>query len=448
MPTIDTRLDRIVIRKITVRIMLFLTLMYLLNQIDRGNLAFAQERMSTDLGLSNAAFGLGAGIFFIGYFIFEVPSNILLHRIGARRWLARIMVSWGLVAAAMMFTFNESSFYILRFLLGAAEAGFFPGAVYYIALWLPGRRRSQAMALLSAAGPAAYLLAGPLAGLILGLEGFAGLHGWQWLFAIEGGATVLVGILCWFVLTDRPEQAKWLSPSEKSHLLASLAESSTSHDSGKRSLSTVIREPRVVMLAGIYACIQITNAGLIFWLPSITAQIPGLSQFQLMSLSVLPYAFQVIGLFVLGRSSDRHGRRHLHVLLGVLCIVVGLCVSALTGPVAGLIALCLAFFGYGTMSAFWSLASDYLGTTAAGAGGLAFVNSVAALGGFVGPTLFGYLLDITGDTVLALCSLATFGAIAAVLTLFVKDNLSSGRGGHTADSINTSIPAPSKGASS
>ncbi|MER5442132.1 MFS transporter [Streptomyces sp. NPDC002790] len=420
MPRAIAMRDRSITAKVTVRLMLFLTLMYLLNQFDRGNLAFAEESLSADLGLSNAAFGFGAGIFFIGYFIFEVPSNLILHKVGARRWLARIMVSWGIVTVLMTLVQNESMFYVLRFLLGAAEAGFFPGAVYYIALWLPRRERGKALALLSAAGPAAYLLAGPSSGLLLGLDGAAGLHGWQWLFLLEGAATVVVGIVCWFLLTDRPADANWLTSAEREELTARIENDRDAEEPRRHSLFQTLRQPRVLLLAGVYACMQITNAGLIFWLPSVTRRIGDLSTFQVTSLSVTPYAFQIIGLFLLGRSSDRHGRHQLHVLVGCVCIALGLGVGAVVDPVVGLIALCFAFFGYGTMSAFWALASSYLGTTAAGAGGLAFVNAVSALGGFVGPTLFGYLLDVTGSVTASLMALAGVGALSAVLVMFVR----------------------------
>ncbi|MFI7366632.1 MFS transporter [Streptomyces sp. NPDC050149] len=402
--------------------MLFVALMYLLNQFDRGNLAFAQKTLSADLGLSNAAFGLGAGIFFIGYFLFEVPSNLILHKVGARRWLSRIMVSWGVVTILMLFVQNEYAFYAMRFLLGVAEAGFFPGAVYYVALWLPGRERGKVLALLSAAGPAAYLLAGPFSGVILGLDGSHGLHGWQWLFLLEGTATVVVGICGWFFLTDRPADAKWLTADERDELTARIERDREAEDTHRAGLLQVIRQPRVLLLAGVYACIQITNAGLVFWLPSVTSRIGGLSDFQVTSLSVTPYAFQIIGLFVLGRSSDRRGRHQTHVLVGCLCIAVGLGIGAVVSPVFGLLALCLAFFGYGTMSAFWSLASSYLGTSASGAGGLAFINSVAALGGFVGPFTFGYLLDLTGSTAASLWMLAGVAAVAAALVTFVRSS--------------------------
>ncbi|MEU8709357.1 MFS transporter [Streptomyces sp. NPDC048565] len=404
----------------TIRIISFVTLMYLLNQFDRGNLAFAQKTISVDLGLSNAAFGLGAGIFFIGYFIFEVPSNLILYKVGARRWLARIMVSWGVVTALMTLAQGEYTFYLLRFLLGAAEAGFFPGAVYYIALWLPAHERGKALALLSAAGPAAYLLAGPSSGLILGFDGSGGLHGWQWLFLLEGAATIVVGVVAWFVLTDRPADAKWLTPDEREELTTRIEKDRDTGESRQESLLQALRRPKVLLLAAVYACTQITNAGLVFWLPSVTERIGGLSTFQVTSLSVTPYAFQIIGLFVLGRSSDRRGRHQLHVLLGCACIALGLGVGAVVSPVIGFLALCLAFFGYGTMSTFWSLASSYLGTTAAGAGGLAFVNAVAALGGFVGPTLFGYLLDATGSVTASLLALSCVALVSAVLVLFVR----------------------------
>ncbi|MFF1922624.1 MFS transporter [Streptomyces sp. NPDC058221] len=422
MPRDSAIRDRSVTAKVTVRLMLFVALMYLLNQFDRGNLAFAQESLSADLGLSHAAFGLGAGIFFIGYFIFEVPSNLILHKVGARRWLARIMVSWGVVTVLMTLVQNEYTFYAMRFLLGVAEAGFFPGAVYYIALWLPGRERGKALALLSAAGPAAYLLAGPFSGLLLELEGSAGLHGWQWLFLFEGAATVIVGIAAWFVLTDRPADAKWLTPAERAELTTRIENDRDAEEPHRQSLFQTLREPKVLLLAGVYACMQITNAGLIFWLPSVTKRIGDLSTFQVTTLSVTPYAFQIVGLFVLGRSSDRRGRHQLHVLIGCLCIALGLGIGAVVNPVIGLIALCLAFFGYGTMSAFWSLVSLSLGTTSAGAGGLAFINSVAALGGFVGPTLFGYLLDVTGSVTGSLWALAGVAAVSAVLVLFVRSS--------------------------
>ncbi|GAA1489436.1 MFS transporter [Brachybacterium sacelli] len=414
-------LERPIYRRIVVRLVAFVTLMYLLNQFDRGNLAFARETLSADIGLSNAAFGLGAGIFFIGYFLFEVPSNLLLHRFGARRWLARIMITWGLVTFAMMFTQDTTSFYILRFALGAAEAGFFPGAVYFISQWLPSRERGKVMALLSAAGPAAYLLAGPLSGVLLGLDGRASLHGWQWLFLIEGLMTVTIGILCLFVLVDSPRDARWLDEREKAALQRSLREDIGDSSSHETRIWHIVRQPRVLLLAGVYTCMQITNAGLIFWLPAITSRIGGLSTLEVTSLSVAPYAFQIIGLFVLGQQSDKHGRRHLYVLLGCLCIAAGLAASALVGPAAGLIALCLSFFGYGTMSAFWSLASSYLDTTSGGAAGLAFVNSIAALGGFVGPTIFGFLKDLTGSDRASLLVLTLFGVLASALVLFVRD---------------------------
>lgn len=419
--TQPARLDRIIFRKVVVRLVAFVTLMYLLNQFDRGNLAFARESLSADIGLSNAAFGFGAGIFFIGYFLFEVPSNLLLHRFGARRWLARIMITWGVVTLAMMFTQDTTSFYILRFLLGVAEAGFFPGAVYFISQWLPSRERGKVMALLSAAGPAAYLLAGPLSGALLGLDGAGSLHGWQWLFMLEGAATIVVGFLCLFVLVDSPRDARWLSAREKDALIATLQEDVV--DAGARDdrIWSIIRQPRVILLACVYTCMQITNAGLVFWLPAITARIGGLSTIEVTTLSVLPYAFQIVGLFFLGQLSDKYGRRHLNVLLGCLCIAIGLAASALVGPALGLIALCLCFFGYGTMSAFWSLASSYLGSTSGGAAGLAFVNSVAALGGFVGPTIFGLLVDLTGSNRASLLVLTLFGVLASVLVAFVRD---------------------------
>lgn len=411
--------------RVVVRLMLFLSLMYLLNQFDRGNLAFAQKTLSADLGLSNAAFGVGAGVFFIGYFIFEVPSNLILHKVGPRRWLARIMVSWGIVALLMILIRNEPTFYVLRFLLGAAEAGFFPGAVYYVSKWLPAHGRGKVLALLSTAGPAAYLLAGPLSGVLLGLDGAAGLHGWQWLFLTEGAATIVIGVASWFVLTDRPEDARWLTEEERDALIDRLRRDDQTDQTRDSSLWKVIREPRVLLLTLIYGCIQITNAGLVIWLPAITDEIGGLSTVAVTSLSVTPYAFQIIGLFVLGRSSDRNGRRQLHVFAGCLCIALGLAVGAFVGPVPALILLCLAFFGYGTMSAFWSLASSYLGTTSAGAGGIAFVNSVAALGGFIGPSLFGYLLDLTGSNAVSLAALGGVAAVASVLVLFLRDGSSS-----------------------
>lgn len=220
--------------------------------------------------------------------------------------------------------------------------------------------------------------------------------------------------------------AKWLTPAEREELTTRIENDRDAEGPHRQSLFQTLREPKVLLLAGVYACIQITNAGLVFWLPSVTRRIGDLSTFQVTTLSVTPYAFQIVGLFLLGRSSDRRGRHQLHVLIGCLCIALGLAIGAVVNPVIGLIALCLAFFGYGTMSAFWSLASSSLGTTSAGAGGLAFINSVAALGGFVGPTLFGYLLDATGSVTASLWALAGVAAVSALLVLFVRSSSTPG----------------------
>lgn len=415
------QLEKGLFRKIILRLVLFVALMYLLNQFDRGSLAFAQTTLSADIGLSDAAFGLGAGIFFIGYFLFEIPSNLLLHRFGARKWLARIMISWGVVTLLMMFAWNAPSFYVLRFALGAAEAGFFPGAVYFISSWLPQTERGKVMAILSAAGPAAYLVAGPMSGVLLGMDGLLGLAGWQWLFCVEGLATLVVGAACLRVLVDTPSRARWLSAEEKQTLHRSLDRDAARTERTSGRIVDVFRKPRVLLLAAVYTCMQITNAGLVFWLPALTSRIDGLATWQVTSLSVIPYAFQIIGLFALGRLSDRHGRRHLYVILGCLCIAIGLAVSATSGATVGLLALCLAFFGYGTMSVFWSLASSFLGPTSEGAAGLAFVNSVAALGGFIGPSIFGLLSDLTGSESTALLGLTFFAIVGCILVAFVKD---------------------------
>ncbi|WP_028922508.1 MFS transporter [Pseudonocardia acaciae] len=414
--------ERAVTRKVVVRVVLFLTLMYLLAQFDRGNIAFAQKQISSDLGMSDAVYGFGAGIFFIGYFLFEVPSNMILRRVGARVWLARIMVSWGLVVIGMLLVRDEVGFYVARFLLGAAEAGFFPGAVFYLTRWLPSARRGQVTAVLVSAGPVAYLLAGPLSGGLLSMDGLAGLRGWQWLFLVEGVVTVVVGVAAWFLLTEGPSRARWLSEHERTWLTTRIEAERDDRFVAHVSIARVAVQPRVLLLCAVYGLLQVVNAGLVFWLPAIVDRIGGLSTVGLTSLAVVPYAFQVIGLFLLGRSSDRHGRRRVHVFFGCVCMTVGLGVSAVVGPVAGLAALCLVFFGYGLLSVFWALASSFLNTTSAGAVGLAFINSVANLGGFAGPFLVGWLRQGTGSTVAALWVLAGAAALAAVLVLLVRES--------------------------
>ena len=411
--------------KITWRLMPLLFICYIIAYIDRINVGFAKLQLREALGVEEAVFnsvyGFGAGLFFIGYFIFEVPSNLILQRVGARIWIARIMVLWGLVSAAMMFIHSTTMFYVMRFLLGAAEAGFFPGVILYLTYWFPAQKRARTVALFATGGVIAGIVGSPISGLILGMDGVAGLAGWQWLFLIEGIPAVLMGIVVLICLPNGPKQARWLTDSEKAWLKARLDEEAAQPEMRQRHrLADVFTSGRVWLLCLLYFLMNVGGYGYEMWLPSIIKGFSGASNAMVGLINAIPYAVAAVAMLVTGHHSDRTGERRWHVALAAITSAVGFALSAsLANPYLAMAALTLAFVGIKcTLGPFWALGTGFLSGTAA-AGGIALINSVGNLGGFFGPTLVGVIKDRTGSNVAALGllggSLLLMGLLALTL---------------------------------
>lgn len=406
-----------VIRKLTIRIVPFIMLLYFIAYLDRVNIGFASLTMNQDIQLSNAAYGLGAGLFFIGYFLFEVPSNLILHRIGARFWIARIMFTWGVISALMAVVQGPISFYVLRFLLGAAEAGFFPGIILYLSYWFPARSRAGITAMFMAAVPISTALGSPISGALLLMDGILGLHGWQWLFIIEALPAILLSFVVLKFLTDRPEKADWLEADEKNWLIEKLNEESRGIKETPSLLQT-LSNPRILALSLVYFG---TSAGLYtigIWAPQIIAA-QGVGVLATGFLNAVPAVVAVICMVLWARHSDRTNERHWHVALACLLAATGLVLAALSTSLAGVIAA-LILVNIGVSSSkppLWSLPTLFLSGSAAAAG-IATINSIGNLGGFVGPVLIGWIRDETGGFEGGLISVAVLLTISAVLVLF------------------------------
>jgi ACS family tartrate transporter-like MFS transporter len=406
------------IAKAARRLLPFLCLCYAVNFLDRVNVGFAALSMNDDLGLSPSVFGTGAGIFFVGYLLFEVPSNLALQHFGARVWIARIMVSWGIVAIAMALVTGAMSFYVMRFLLGVAEAGFFPGIILYLTYWFPARERARIVSLFMAAVPLATMIGGPVSGALLELHGLGGLKGWHWLFIIEGLPAVLLGLVALFFLDDKPEQARWLSPEECAALSRVLVnEAAATRETGYHALRDALTKPRVIALALIYFCIVIGLYGIGFWMPQVI-QTFGLSPLAIGFLTAIPYAFASIGMVLAGAHSDATGERIWHIALPLLVGAAALAWSATAlSLLLTIAALSLAALGiYAAIGTFWSVPTAILTGTGAAAG-LALVNAIGNLGGLAGPAVIGVLKQANGDFTLALLFLAGALAAGACITL-------------------------------
>jgi MFS transporter, ACS family, tartrate transporter len=410
--------------KVSWRLVPFLMLCYFIAYLDRVNVGFAGATMSRDLDLTAAAFGGAAGIFFIAYFFFEVPSNLALDRFGARRWIARIMFTWGLVSGAQAFVTGEVSFNIVRLLLGIAEAGFFPGIIFYLTLWFPSAYRARIVGLFMFAIPISTVIGAPISGLVLNLEGFAGLHGWQWMFILEAVPSLLMTAAVWFYLTDRPADAHWLLPDESAWLQDRL-------DAERRNRESIVRltwlrslrDPRVIAFGFVYMAINIPQYGLSFFLPQIVEAFGGLSNFETGIVTALPYAVGAIGMIVWGRHSDKTAERKFHVVIPLALIVLGLGLAAVTpSPAIKMVWLCVAGFGFfAVLPVFWTLPTALLSGTAAAAG-IAAVNSIGNLGGYFGPQIFGLLRDRTGGDVAGLMFLAGCAVVGIVIVLVLGHN--------------------------
>ncbi|MBK5965728.1 MFS transporter [Thiocystis minor] len=385
------------IRRLTWRLIPFLGLLYLVAYLDRINISFAALQMNQDLGLSAVAYGTGAGLFFLGYVLFEIPSNLLLQRIGPRIWIARILVSWGLISMAMALTQGEMSFYVLRFLLGVAEAGFFPGIILYLTGWFPACERARAVALFATATALAGVIGSPLSGALLELDGWWGWRGWHWLFVLEGLPAVLLGLVVLFKLPDRPDQARWLPADECAWLTHTLQrERDTAHAQSRQTLGEALTHPRVWLLGMVYLCMVIGMYGIALWLPQMLRALTRVDEFVLGLLNALPFLAAAAGMVLIGWHSDRHEERRWHVAGSLALAAVGalLAASAHHLPLA-LLAFSLAAVGvWGVMGPFWALATSFL-RGAAAAAGIALINSLGNVGGFLGPYLMGWFKQVT-----------------------------------------------------
>lgn len=402
--------------KVRRRLLPFLFLLYVVAYLDRINVGFAALQMNRELGLSEAVFGLGAGIFFLGYFVFEIPSNLVLQRLGARIWISRIMISWGVAAIAMMFTRGARSFYLLRFLLGAAEAGFFPGIIFYLTHWFPSRERARAVSLFMTATQVAGIIGGPLSGLLLAMSGVWHLAGWQWLFLAQGLPAVVLGAATARYLPDTPEQALWLNSEERGMLAARLAlerESRTDH-----TLRDALSNGNVWLLALLYFTIVFGHYGIAIWLPQILKSFAGMSDLRVGVLSAVPFMTAAIVMVLVARHSDVRGERRWHLALSAFTGAIALAASAAArSPLASLLTISIAAAGISSAAGpFWTLPAGFLDGTAA-AGGIALINSTGNLAGFVGPTVVGLIRQITGSFSGGMLAMAMAVLVAGVLAL-------------------------------
>jgi MFS family permease len=415
----DQCLEAKTYRKVDVRLLPFLFLCYILAYLDRVNVGFAKLQMLKDLSLSDAAFATGAGIFFIGYFFFEVPSNVLLKKFGARMWIARIMISWGFLSTCMMFVKGEWSFYTVRFLLGIAEAGFFPGVIFYLTLWYPSKFRSTRTAWFVSAIAVSGVVGNPLSGWIMDqLSGTMNLAGWQWLFLTEGIPTIFVGIWVIYYLDSTIEEAKWLTSEEKNLLAHNLAAEDKHKTENK--LKDAFTSGKVWVLCAIYFTLMIGLYGIAFWLPTIVRAFGIEGYLGVGMITAIPYAVAVIGMILLSRHSDKTGERRLHYVLNVTAGSVGLILSGVfaSQPVLAIIFLSIGTLGViGSMPLFWPLPTAFLAGTAAAAG-IGIVNSLGNLGGYFGPNIPIWARAVSSNESAALYIFSTILMIGAVLTYF------------------------------
>ena len=417
--------QRATLSTITWRLIPLLFFCYIIAYIDRINVGFAKLHLREVLGVSedkfSSAYGLGAGLFFIGYFIFEVPSNLILQRVGARIWIARIMIIWGIVSAGFMFLKGTTMFYWMRFLLGAAEAGFFPGVILYLTYWFPAKERARTVAMFATGGVLAGVVGSPISGALLDLDGMAGLAGWQWLFLIEAIPAVLMGLVVLVVLPNRPQEARWLSPAQKDWIQSRIAEDvAAAGPAQHHSLAQIFSSSRVWLLCLLYFLMNVGGYGYELWLPTIIKSFSTTSSFVLGTINAIPYFAAGVTMLLVARYSDRTGERRGVVAMAAVSSAVGFALSAyFKNPYLAMAALTLAFIGLkSTIAPFWAMTTAFLGGTAAAAG-IAFINSVGNLGGFAGPYLVGIIKDQTGSNVAALLLLGTALLGMAFFTLFL-----------------------------
>jgi ACS family tartrate transporter-like MFS transporter len=415
--------ERSATRKVFWRIVPYCFVLYVISYLDRANIGYAALQMNKELALTSEAFGFAAGIFFIGYFLFEVPSNVALNKYGARIWISRILVTWGLVAVATAFVQTAMQLYVLRFLLGVAEAGFFPGIIIYLTYWFRAKEQATTVALFTAAIPVSYLLGAPLSTWIMDHVSGFGMNGWRWMLLLEGGPAVLAGILNYFIMTDRPEQAKWLTAEERDWLSEELRKDHAARANVEHlGVVAAITNPKVLFLSAIYFIYQVGNLGIGMWMPQIIKGLAGsLTNFEVGLVAMLPYAFATLAMVLWSRNSDRTGERQKHSAYPLLCGAVALALTGLVLQPAiamGLISLALAGL-YAFKSPFWSLPGLFLSRSTA-AVSIAAINSIGNLGGFVGPYTIGVIKDWTGSAYGGLLFLSALLFISFVMTLLAR----------------------------
>ncbi len=410
------------IRRVYRRLIPLLFAMMFFNYLDRINIGYAALDMNRQLGFTPAVFGFAGSIFFFGYMLLEVPSNLLLHRLGARRWIARILLTWGAVAALTALVWNDWSFYVLRFGLGVMEAGFLPGVAVYLTKWFPVRYRARAVGGYIIAGSFAAVLGGPFSTAIMTYaDGPLGLQGWQWMFIVEGVPAMLLGLLTLRLLTERPADAAWLTQPQKDWLEAELAEERAAlGDATHPALLRVAADPRVWSLACLFGCALVGIYGLFLWLPQIVKSLGSLSNIEVGFLSAVPPLMGVLGTFIISRSSDRTGDRTKHLAFVYGMSALAIAASAYASPVLSYVLLCVTgLFIYAGNPLFWSLASSFR-TGAAGAATVALINTIAQFGGLIGPWSIGLVRDRTGNFQLALLTISGFLVAAAAIALFMR----------------------------
>lgn len=422
---VDTAVRKSAYRKIAFRLMPFLMLCYFCAYLDRVNVGFAKLQMMSDLQFSEAVYGLGAGIFFIGYFLCEVPSNIVLHKVGARRWIARIMITWGILSGCFAFVQTEWQFYTLRFLLGVAEAGLAPGLLLYLTYWFPSYRRARMTVLWFIAIPISGMIGGPLSGLIMDrMSGVHGWFGWQWMFLIEAIPTVVVGLLVLAVLKDSVQDANWLTQDEKNLVKQELAQDNQ-HKEGHGSIKEFVADKRLWLLAGIYFCVVMGQYAITFWLPTLIRNSGISDNWHIGLLTSLPYMCAIVVMLLAGRSGDHFQERRWHLIIPMCAGAIALTLATLLASnlTLSLIFLCIAASGVLTASSlFWMLPTNFLGGVSAAAG-IAAVNSFANLAGFCSPYLIGWVTTHTGSNAIGMFLITAVLIFGASLVLRVPAKL-------------------------
>lgn len=422
-------IEKETMRKVAWRILPFLIVCYVIAIIDRGNIGMASLQMNVDLGLTAKAFGFASSLFFFAYFLFEVPSNLAMQKFGAKKWIARIMVTWGIVTMCTAFVNTPTSLYIMRFLLGAAEAGFFPGVILYLTYWLPASYRARMVAIFMVAIPAANFIGSPLSGFLMSFDGILGMRGWHWLFILEGIPAILLGIACLFVLTDRPSEAKWLSQEERNWLIDRLEqENLVKKPIGHISLWQLLRNKYIWAMIIIYSGASAAGSTMSVWSPQLLKSF-GLDAQTIGLVNAIPYGVAAIAMIFWGRSSDKKNERRWHTALTLFMIAIGLLLTSFISSLAGTVfMLSLVLIGaYSMKGPFWALASSWMSPTTAAAG-LATIGAFANLiGGGIMVNVYGAVHDATGSHAIALIPLAVLNIIAGcmVFLLSSKKNLIS-----------------------